>query len=613
MNSVPSVIIENDNSEKNNIVKELELALSEFNYKGNENLIFYKSKVSLPRKYISFIATEIIKCKKDPIYFADSYFYIISLKKGKTIIQTYAKQKELIRECFDKNRLVVLASRQTGKTTSYSIFTTHYICFSENKKVLIVANKLETAIGILDNIKFAFELLPKWLKPKVIQWNKKSIKLDNGCVVECTATSSNAARSKSANCLIIDECAFINEKLILEFWKSVYPILSSDINSKCIMVSTPNGMGNLYYRTYQSALVGKFDDTGEKWYPFRIDWWDFPGRDENWRKQQLVSLQNDEKAFAQEFGNDFLGSAYTLVSPDRVYQKKNLIVSDKLNDKCSAYSFMNKYECKIWEFPQKNKCYILGGDIADGTGNDFSVLTVWDITNPSVEISLVAEFSNNIIDPVETAYITAKLGLMYNYCPVSVERNGPGATVLQFLNKVYEYENILTAGSSKMIGIFSNNELKNRACQNFKKYFNHININLFIPSMQLLNELESFEKVELSKTGFTYRGKDKCNDDHVMSTVWAFYILEQNNIEMFFDAKYQQIGLEILPTQLKIAYPYADFSDKENYVKIDKHLDTLFTNLSRESSNLNNDLTNLQSDDFLSNWFDDFMSLDKKS
>ena len=44
MNSVPSVIIENDNSEKNNIVKELELALSEFNYKGNENLIFYKKK-----------------------------------------------------------------------------------------------------------------------------------------------------------------------------------------------------------------------------------------------------------------------------------------------------------------------------------------------------------------------------------------------------------------------------------------------------------------------------------------------------------------------------------------------------------------------------------------
>ena len=501
----------------------------------------------------------------------------------------------------------------THNTTAYSIFATHYICFQENKKILIVANKLDTAIEIIDRIKFAFELLPKWLKPKVKSWNKKSIKLHNGCVIECTATSSNAARSKSSNCLIIDECAHIDEKLMLNFWNSVYPILSSDPKSKCIMVSTPLGTGNLYYRTYQQALSNQKDASNYGWKHFRIDWWDVPGRDEEWKKQQLASMNYDEKAFAQEFGNDFLGSAYTLVNADRIYKKKTRLQEEKLIEKGIKYEFLNGYEAQIWELPQKDRCYVLGLDTADGTGNDASVINIYDITNPSKEINLVAKFDNNTIEPVKTAYIVAKMGLMYNYCPVCIERNGPGATVINFLHKVYEYENIVNAGSTKLQGIYSNHTLKNEACQNFKKYFNHENIDLVIPYDKLLQELESFEKVQIGEN-FTYRGKNKSNDDHVMSAVWALYILNPNQIEAFFDVKYEQIGMEVLPSHLKIAYNYADFTDKDSYAKIDKHLDTIFINLSKESSNLVHDSNDMElvKDDFLSNWMEAYLNNNDK-
>ena len=56
-----------------------------------------------------------------------------------------------------------------------------------------------------------------------------------------------------SNCLIIDEAAFIPENIMVELWASVYPIVSADPNSKVIMVSTPKGIDNLFYRLYAKA------------------------------------------------------------------------------------------------------------------------------------------------------------------------------------------------------------------------------------------------------------------------------------------------------------------------------------------------------------------------
>lgn len=158
---------------------------------------------------------EIVKCAEDIVYFANNYYNIINLDKGRTIIRLYPKQAELIKFLAreDVKRTVICASRQSGKTTSYSIYFCHLCCFSADKRVLILANKSDTAKGILTNIKMAFELLPKWLKPGVVEWNKMSIKFSNGCSIEVCTTSSDSARSKSVNVLAIDECVKGDSKI----------------------------------------------------------------------------------------------------------------------------------------------------------------------------------------------------------------------------------------------------------------------------------------------------------------------------------------------------------------------------------------------------------------
>jgi hypothetical protein len=84
-------------------------------YRGVDNLKSGTQEANISPEEFTKYAREIVRCANDIDYFANTYYTIISLKDGKTVIHTYPRQTELIQAMVDENRLVVLASRQTGK------------------------------------------------------------------------------------------------------------------------------------------------------------------------------------------------------------------------------------------------------------------------------------------------------------------------------------------------------------------------------------------------------------------------------------------------------------------------------------------------------------------
>jgi len=72
----------------------------------------------------------------------------------------------MIQMMCDDQRVIVLACRQCGKSTGYTVFALHYVLCNKDKSVLICANKFKTAKDILSRIKMAYEELPMWLKPR---------------------------------------------------------------------------------------------------------------------------------------------------------------------------------------------------------------------------------------------------------------------------------------------------------------------------------------------------------------------------------------------------------------------------------------------------------------
>jgi len=123
----------------------------------------------------------------------------------------------------------------------------------------------------------------------------------------------------SQQCLLIDEAAFIPPEFMNDFWESVFPVISSSKKSKIFMLSTPNGVGNLFYNIYTEALNGN-----NGWHAERVDWWEVPGRDEKWRDMTAKALGSVE-AFEQEYGNCVAGSSILDVKIDN----KNVSISIK--------------------------------------------------------------------------------------------------------------------------------------------------------------------------------------------------------------------------------------------------------------------------------------------
>ena len=200
----------------------------------------------------------------------------------------------------DSEANLFLAGKQyipTHNSTLMTIYMLWYACFMDDQRILLVANKEATAIEIFQRVRLAFEELPEWLKPGVKEYGKTSMTLDNGSRIGITTTTGTAARGQSVNLLIIDECAFIESHLVEEFWKSVFPIITSSKKSKVFICSTANGTGNLFHKIYDGAEKGE-----NGWGYDKIMWDEVPGRDEKWAattKQAIGSVE----AWLQEFNS----------------------------------------------------------------------------------------------------------------------------------------------------------------------------------------------------------------------------------------------------------------------------------------------------------------------
>ncbi|WP_300103199.1 hypothetical protein [Flavobacterium sp.] len=85
-------------------------------YNGNYNI----AKAGISHSYTEEQLTEIIKCKKDIIYFIENYVKIINLDEGMVPFKLYDYQKEMITAFKENKYIICLLARQMGKCVTYS-------------------------------------------------------------------------------------------------------------------------------------------------------------------------------------------------------------------------------------------------------------------------------------------------------------------------------------------------------------------------------------------------------------------------------------------------------------------------------------------------------------
>ena len=369
-------------------------------YLGNPNLKKANTAIEFTQEQI----LEFMKCKEDPVYFANKYVKIISLDEGLTQFHPYHFQEKLINN-FHNNRFnICKMPRQTGKSTTVVSYLLHYAVFNDSVNIGILANKAATARELLGRLQTAYENLPKWMQQGIIAWNKGSLELENGSKILAASTSASAVRGMSFNILFLDEFAFVPNHVADSFFASVYPTITSGKNTKVIIVSTPHGM-NHFYRMWHDSEKGK-----NEYIPTDVHWSEVPGRDEVWKEQTIANTS--EQQFKVEFECEFLGSVNTLINPSIL---KNLIYEDPIQRNAGL---------DVYEKKKEEHNYLITVDVARGLGNDYSAFIVVDITEFPYKI--VAKYKNNEIKPMLFPNIIQQTAKAYNDAWVLVEVNDIG-------------------------------------------------------------------------------------------------------------------------------------------------------------------------------------------
>jgi hypothetical protein len=495
-------------------------------YLGNPNV----KRDGVQEEWTPKKLSEYKKCMKDPAYFCKKYVKVIHLDKGLVPFKLYPYQEKMFQHFEDNRFSIVLACRQSGKSISSVGYLLWYALFHPEKTIAVLANKGATAREMLARVTLMLENLPFFLQPGCKALNKGSIEFSNNSRIIAAATSGSSIRGMSVNLLFLDEFAFVENAA--EFYTSTYPVVSSGKDTKVIITSTANGIGNTYHKIWEGAVQGV-----NEYKPFRVDWWDVPGRDEEWKKQTIANTS--QLQFDQEFGNTFFGTGNTLI-------EGQVLLDLRAREPISV---LEGGYLKVYEQPKLEHDYIMTVDVAQGRGQDYSTFTIFDVSvRPFKQ---VACYRNNKISPILFPNVIYKYATIYNEAYVVPENNDQGMLVCVGLYQDLEYENIHleSAVKANAIGIRMDKKVKRIGCSGIKDIIES-------GKLEIVDEDTIMEISTFVSKGTSFEASDGNHDDLMMNLVMFGYFintqsfLDQTNVnikELIFEQRMKEIEDDVPP------------------------------------------------------------------
>ena len=480
-------------------------------------------------------------------------------------LELFPDQVSLVEDYENYNENIALKYRQAGVSTVTAAWSSKKLVFAKKnkpEKILIIANKLDTAVEVANKIRGFTEQWPSWVgvtfSPE--KNSQRHFKLTNGCEVKAVATSKDALRGYTPTILIFDEAAYIEADE--DFWAACMASLST--GGKVIVVSTPNGYDPIYYEIYDQALKGMNE--------FKISemvWWkdpryakdlqlinvkdiihyylnrheyndveliDYKDKEKDfveikklvnqgykpsssWYEAMVKKLKYDKRKVNQELECAFLGSGDNVFDSNIIEKIRTEMIKDPISKMIGGSLW-------IWKEPETGHKYIMGVDVSRGDSEDFSTFQVFDFTTREQ----VAEYVGKI-PPDILAELCYKWGMMYSAFIVIDITGGMGVTTSRKLQEL-GYRDLYIDGldatnrwkwdpkaQDKIPGLNFNNK-RVQIIAIFEEYLRH---GLIIRSNRLLNEMNTF--IYINGRPDHQKGQ---HDDLIMSLAMATYVGESS-------------------------------------------------------------------------------------
>jgi len=431
------------------------------------------------------ILLEYAKCVNDTPYALKTYLQTYDNTQSKYVpLELFNDQVTLVKDYDTCEENIALKYRQAGVSTVTSAWASKRLVFakkSKPEKILIIANKMDTAMEMGNKVRAFVDQWPSWLG--VTFSNEKNsqrhFKLTNGCEVKAVATSKDALRGYTPTILIFDEAAYINADE--DFWSACMASLST--GGKVIVISTPNGFDPIYYSIYSQAVKGMNDFKITEMYWFRDpryskdlklikcndivhymlnrgdyndseitldysetkvsdrDFEDIKRKIEHggykpyssWFEAMAKKLKFDKRKISQELECNFLGSGDSVIPAETMKKIKENHIREPEN------KFMGGALWQ-WKEPVSGHRYIMGVDVSRGDSEDFSTLSIIDFDNREQVLEYIGK-----VPPDVLAEIAFKWGTMYSAFIVIDITGGMGVSTSRKLQEL-GYKNLYIDG-----------------------------------------------------------------------------------------------------------------------------------------------------------------------
>tara|TARA_Y100000310_G_scaffold334340_1_gene413927 strand:- start:425 stop:1756 length:1332 start_codon:yes stop_codon:yes gene_type:complete len=291
--------------------------------------------------------------------------------------------------------------------------------FYRDKNIVVMATKFSTAANLVKKVKNIMKNLPDWIRVSdIIINNRTSFELSNGSSIKAISTSVDAGRSEALSLLVVDEAAHVEG--MDELWTGLYPTLST--GGRCIVLSTPNGVGNWFHKAYIESEANKND-----FYATKLLWDVHPDRDMEWFRKETRNMSR--RQIAQELQCNFNTSGETVFSSEDIERMTESLCEPKYRTGLDRNLW-------IWEQYQNTNSYMIAADVARGDGQDYSSFHVFKLET----MEIVAEYHGKITVDF-FSQLLFNTGEEYGNCLLVVENNSVGYSVLEKL-KDQSYPNL---------------------------------------------------------------------------------------------------------------------------------------------------------------------------
>ena len=362
------------------------------------------------------IKREYAKCATDPTYFLGKYGIIQHPVKGKVNFNLYDFQEKSLKSFMKHDYNIVLKARQLGLSTLTAGYALWMMTFQQDKNILVIATKQETAKNLVTKVRVMHANLPGWLKQPCVEDNKLSLRYKNGSQIKAVASSEESGRSEALSLLIIDEAAFIDK--IDTIWGAAQQTLAT--GGRALVISTPNGVGNFFHKTWVDAENGVNDFNFIK-----LHWSVHPEREQEWRDEQDKLL--GPSLAAQECDCDFITSGRGVIDGLLLEQMKESSVREPIEKRGIDSNYW------IWQPPNYTKNYVVSADVSRGDGTDYSAFHIIDVET----LEQVAEYKGKI-STQDFGNMLVNVASEYNNALLVVENNNIGwAAIQQVIDREY--------------------------------------------------------------------------------------------------------------------------------------------------------------------------------